>query len=79
MFDNLSKKLLSVFDKIRSRGILTEDVIDATIREIRISLLEADVALSVVKDFIVPKDLIAKSSPIGDIGINLKSYYNISM
>ena len=52
MFDNLSKKLLSVFDKIRSRGILTEDVIDATIREIRISLLEADVALSVVKDFI---------------------------
>ena len=36
-------------------------------------------AYGVVKDFIVPKDLIAKSSPIGDIGINLKSYYNIDV
>lgn len=53
MFDSLSKKLLSIFDKIRNKGVLTEDVIDATIREIRISLLEADVALSVVKEFIV--------------------------
>ena len=51
MFDTLSKKLLSIFGKIRSKGVLTEDVIDSTIREIRISLLEADVALSVVKQF----------------------------
>ncbi len=51
MFDVLSKKLLSIFGKIRSKGVLTEDVIDSTIREIRISLLEADVALSVVKRF----------------------------
>lgn len=52
MFDSLSKKLLSVFDRIRNKGTLTEEVIDTTIREIRISLLESDVALSVVKDFI---------------------------
>ncbi len=51
MFDGLSKKLLSIFGNIRNKGVLTEDVIDSTIREIRISLLEADVALSVVKQF----------------------------
>ena len=51
MFEGLSKKLLSIFGNIRNKGVLTEDVIDSTIREIRISLLEADVALSVVKQF----------------------------
>ena len=51
MFDGLSKKLLSIFGNIRNKGVLTEDIIDSTIREIRISLLEADVALSVVKNF----------------------------
>lgn len=51
MFANLSQKLVKILDNIRNRGILTEDIIDATIREIRISLLEADVALSVVKSF----------------------------
>ncbi|MDR1390902.1 MAG: signal recognition particle protein [Holosporales bacterium] len=49
MFSSLSKKLLSIVDTLRSRGILTEEVIDSTIREIRVSLLEADVALEVVK------------------------------
>jgi signal recognition particle subunit SRP54 len=51
VFSNLSKKLLSIIDGIRKRGILTEEVVEATIREIRVSLLEADVALSVVKSF----------------------------
>ena len=51
MFEGLSQKLLSIFGNIRNKGVLTEDVIDSTIREIRISLLEADVALSVVKQF----------------------------
>lgn len=51
MFEGLSKKLLSIFGNIRNKGVLTADVIDSTIREIRISLLEADVALSVVKQF----------------------------
>ncbi len=52
MFDGLSKKLLSVFGKIRNKGILTDNDINSTVREIRISLLEADVALNVVKNFI---------------------------
>jgi signal recognition particle subunit SRP54 len=51
MFSNLSKKLVSIFDRISARGILTEEIIESTIREIRVSLLEADVALSVVKTF----------------------------
>ncbi len=51
MFSNLSQKLGSVFDKLRKRGALTEADIDAAMREVRIALLEADVALPVVKDF----------------------------
>jgi signal recognition particle subunit SRP54 len=42
---------MKIFDGIRGRGILTQDIIDSTIREIRISLLEADVALSVARSF----------------------------
>ncbi len=52
MFDALSGKLSDVFDRLRRRGTLSEsDVIDA-MREIRLALLEADVALPVVRDFI---------------------------
>ncbi|MDR1233548.1 MAG: signal recognition particle protein [Holosporales bacterium] len=51
MFSSLSQKLISVFDALRKRGILTEEILDTTIREIRKSLLEADVALSVTKTF----------------------------
>ena len=52
MFDSLTDKLGSVFNKITSRGVLNEKDIDEAMREIRIALLEADVALPVVKDFI---------------------------
>ena len=52
MFNSLSGKLSEVFDKLRRRGALSEaDVADA-LREIRLALLDADVALPVVKDFI---------------------------
>ena len=51
MFTSLTTKLSSIFGGIRSRGILTPEIIDSTIREIRIGLLEADVSLSVVKSF----------------------------
>jgi signal recognition particle subunit SRP54 len=52
MFESLSTKLGSVFDKQRGRGALGEADVDAALREVRVALLEADVALSVVKDFI---------------------------
>jgi len=52
MFSNLSGKLTGIFDKLRGRGVLSEADIDSALREVRIALLEADVALPVVKDFI---------------------------
>lgn len=52
MFTGLSDRLNAVFDKLTHRGILTESAVDETMREIKIALLEADVALPVVKSFI---------------------------
>ena len=52
MFDSLTDKLGGIFAKITSRGVLNEQDINDAMREIRIALLEADVALPVVKDFI---------------------------
>ncbi len=52
MFDTLSERLGAVFDKLTRRGVLKEQDVRAAMREVRIALLEADVALPVVKDFI---------------------------
>ncbi len=52
MFDTLSNRLDKVFSSLRGKGRLSEKDIDATAREIRIALLEADVALPVVRTFI---------------------------
>ena len=52
MFNGLTDRLSKVFDRLTGRGIITESVMDETAREIKIALLEADVALPVVKDFI---------------------------
>src|SRR5205807_3264867 len=52
MFDTLSDRLETVFKSLRGKGRLSEADIDATAREIRIALLEADVALPVVRQFI---------------------------
>ena len=52
MFGNLSDRLVETFKNLRSKGKLSAADIDATLREIRRALLEADVALEVVKNFI---------------------------
>ena len=52
MFDSLSDKLSGIFDKLTRRGALSEADVTASLREVRLALLEADVALPVVKDFI---------------------------
>ncbi|HAE48044.1 MAG TPA: signal recognition particle protein [Tistrella mobilis] len=52
MFENLTGRLGEVFDRLKRRGALTEADVTAALREVRIALLEADVALPVVKDFI---------------------------
>ncbi len=50
MFEALSSKLNGVFDKLRRRGALTDADVQEALREVRVALLEADVALPVVKD-----------------------------
>ncbi|MEO7027092.1 MAG: signal recognition particle protein [Caulobacteraceae bacterium] len=52
MFESLSERLSGVFDRLSGRGVLGESDIDAALREVRVALLEADVALPVVRDFI---------------------------
>jgi len=52
MFENLSRRLTQTMQKLRGKGRLTEDSIRETLREVRIALLEADVALPVVQSFI---------------------------
>lgn len=52
MFDNLTDRLSRSLRNISGRGRLTEDNIKETLREVRMALLEADVALPVVRDFI---------------------------
>ena len=52
MFDNLSDRLSGILDGLTRRGALREADVKAAMREVRVALLEADVALPVVKDFI---------------------------
>lgn len=52
IFENLADRLQETFKKLRGHGKLTTDDVNATMREIRIALLEADVNFKVVKDFI---------------------------
>ncbi|HRE59524.1 MAG TPA: signal recognition particle protein [Micropepsaceae bacterium] len=52
MFDALTERLGKVFDRLRGRGALSEADVTEAMREVRVALLEADVALPVVKDFI---------------------------
>ena len=52
MFESLSDRLAGVFDKLRGRGALSEDEVRSAMREVRVALLEADVALPVARDFV---------------------------
>jgi signal recognition particle subunit SRP54 len=52
MFENLTQRLGDVFDRLTRRGALSEADVDTALREVRVALLEADVALPVVKDFV---------------------------
>jgi signal recognition particle subunit SRP54 len=52
LFDALTDRLTGVFDRLSGRGVLSEKDVEEVMREIRVALLEADVALPVVRDFI---------------------------
>src|SRR4051794_24096921 len=70
MFDNLTSRLSGVIKTLRGEARLTENNIQEALREVRMALLEADVALPVVKEFIarvrekaIGKDVIGSLSP----------------
>ena len=70
MFENLTNKLEIVFSKLKNEPSLTEEQVDSGLKEIRLALLEADVALSVAKEFIekikpkaIGKEIIRSTSP----------------
>ena len=69
MFDGLTNKLSGIFAKLGSRGILKEQDIEEGLREIRLALLEADVSLPVVKDFMAK----VKEKALGEKGIETVS------
>src|SRR5580692_7572852 len=52
MFESLGERLTGVFDRLTGRGVLSEKDVDEALREVRMALLDADVALPVVRDFI---------------------------
>lgn len=52
MYKSLSEKLSGIFERLKGKGVLSEEHVNSAMREIRIALLEADVALPVVKEFI---------------------------
>jgi signal recognition particle subunit SRP54 len=52
MFENFSQKITKIFSQISGKKFISEDDLTATLREIRIALLEADVSLVIAKDFI---------------------------
>lgn len=52
MFENLSERLSGVFDRLTRQGALTEADVTTALREVRVALLEADVSLPVVRDFV---------------------------
>ena len=52
MFENLTEKITSAFNKLKGKGLIDEASLSDALREIRIALLESDVSISVAKDFI---------------------------
>lgn len=68
MFENLTERLANTFKNISGQGRLTEDNMQKALREVRLSLLEADVALPVVKTFIEQiKEKALGQNVIGDL------------
>ena len=61
MFENLTDRLSGTLKNLRGQGRLSEDNIKESLREVRMALLEADVALPVVRDFI---DVVLTQAPL---------------
>lgn len=66
MFENLSEKLQTIFNKLKRRGLLRQEDVHAALKEIRMALLEADVNFQVVKNFIEELRLAAVGKEVLD-------------
>ena len=66
MFSTLQDRLTATFKNLRGKGKLSDADIDATLREIRVALLEADVALPVVKEFVAAVRERAKGAEVSE-------------
>jgi signal recognition particle subunit SRP54 len=74
MFDALQDRLQKVFKTLRIQGVLTDEVVDQTLREVRLALLEADVNLNVVKELLdrvrvmaLGEDVRSSLSPVQEV------------
>ena len=52
MFGNFTDRILNTFDSLTGKGLLTDDDVSKALREIRVAMLEADVPLTVAKEFV---------------------------
>ena len=83
MFENLTERLSQTLRNVTGRGRLTEENIKDTLREVRMALLEADVALPVVKEFVARVkeravgQEVSKSLSPGQAFINRITSYNV--
>ena len=64
MFDNLNERLSGLFDRLGGRGVLSAKDVDEALREVRVALLEADVALPVVREFMVKARELAEGEAV---------------
>ena len=76
-FESLSEKLNGIFKNMKNKGSLTEKDIDATMREVKLALLEADVNFKVVKEFVATvkekamgEDVLASLTPDQQIQVH---------
>ena len=80
MFENLTNKLGRVFNSLKKRGALTEKDVDEALKDVRIALLEADVSLEIVKDFIlkIPADPMGFAKiTLGDIWASKSNFLKV--
>ena len=74
MFESLSERLQNVVSNIKSKGIINEDNISDIVREIRLCLLEADVNVKIVKEFIAN----VKEKALGEAAWDITGYAGVA-
>ena len=76
MFDGLTQQISGVFDRLSGRGVLSEKDVAEALAEVRTALLEADVALPVVKDFIAKAKVRAGFEFLSKLGVPYCTFHD---